>query len=179
MGHGLAGVGILLDKVDRSVQAPRRHGAAENFERPFEGTCVADDFDLAFLLQHGHDRVDIADGINLSRAQRAQCAGRCPDADKAHIAGFQAPAREHQIGHHVGRRARCRYAYFFAPQIGNCFVVGHAFGRHAESDLRRPALQHKCLKHLIFRLQVNGVFKGTRAHVGRAAHHRLQGPRTP
>ena len=52
--------------------------------------------------------------------------------------------------------------------------MGHVFGRHTKRNLRGPALQHEGPVHLVFGVQVDGVLKRTRAHVGSAPHQGLQ-----
>src|SRR6478752_1229487 len=50
-----------------------------------------------------------------------------------------ASAPEHQVGDHVGRRARGRHADLLALQVLQALVARHGLVRHADRDLRRTA----------------------------------------
>src|SRR3546814_9673873 len=63
---------------------------------------------VALLLEHGHHGIGVADGVDLARAQRRQGPGGDAHADEAHVAGFQAAARQ-QIGRASCRESVCQY----------------------------------------------------------------------
>ena len=68
IGQGLAGVGIFLNELTGCEKAGRGHGTAKHLSGALERARVCNDFDIAFLLEHGHRGVGIADGVNLAGA---------------------------------------------------------------------------------------------------------------
>ena len=107
-------------------------------------------------------------------AHRRDRAAAGADADDRDVARLQAGLGEHEVGHHVGRRARRGDADLLALQIGHRLEVRHRLRVDAEHDLRRPALQHEGAQPLALDLHVDGVLERARDDVGAAADHRLQ-----
>jgi hypothetical protein len=167
---------MVAHELGVRVEAGRRHGAAEHVLRALQGTRVSDDANVTLLFQHRHQRIGVADGIDLARAQRRQRAGGSIDAHIAHLAGLDAGAREHQVRDHVRRRFRCGNAYPPAAQVCDGAVAGDRPGGHAQGNLRRPAHHDDGLDPLVPGLHVDGVLVGAAHHVGRPTHQGLQRP---
>ena len=80
-----------------------------------------------------------------------------------------------EVDHHIGRGARCGHTDFLAFQIGWRLIVSHRLVGHSQNNGGCTPLLHKGAVHLPFGLQVDGVLKRTRYHIGATAHDGLQG----
>ena len=125
-------------------------------------------------VQQRDHRVEVGDRVDLAGAHRRDRAAAGADADDRDVARLQADLGEHEVGEHVGRRARRGDAELLALELGHRLEVRHRLRIDAEDDLRRPALQHEGAQPLALDLHVDGVLERARDDVGAAADHRLQ-----
>ena len=94
IAQGLRPIGMQLQKSSMREQAGPRHQASHQVASALQGSGIAQDSDVVFLLQPVHDRVRIAQGIDAAAAQHLHHPLRRAHRNKHHILGRQALTRQ-------------------------------------------------------------------------------------
>ena len=174
VGQRLHGVRVLVDEALRRVQAAAGIGPPNTFS----ASATMRVSETIFRSPERCSSVITGSRLLIASIWPERIAATAPlpapTPMMRHVARLQAGLGEHEVGHHVGRRARRRDADLLALQVGHGLEVRHRLRVDAQHDLRRAALQHEGAQLLALGLHVEGVLEGARDHVGTAADHRVQ-----
>src|SRR6266508_3793281 len=179
VGERLDRARVLSNEIDRCIEATRGHRTAQDLLGSPQGAGVGDDPDVPILLEFGHDRIGVGNGVDLAALQSADGRRSEADADDGDIGRLEAACGNEVIEDHVRARARRGNADLQAFQVFRRLVVLRSGRGDSDCDLRRPALLHEALEVLALGLHVERVLVGSRYDIGASAHDRPQRLRAP
>jgi hypothetical protein len=117
-----------------------------------ERAGVGDGAQLSLLLELRHARLEMAERVDLARAQRQHGAVHRREAHPFDLVGRHRLAGQPQAREHVAHRPRCRHADAPPAQVARAAIRGQQPHRHPERDLRHAPLQHDGLHGLAAQL---------------------------